>query len=288
MSRILVVDDDRTTRHVLSNVLTTAGFAVTAAKDGVAALAAVRKQPVDLLLTDVWMPRMNGLELLERLRDLSTRPRVIVMTSDDTPETLLETVRRQAFTYLKKPIASVDLLQAVRDVLDSPEPPAIEVVSARPEWVELVVPCRREAVDRIQTVMTQLDTDLAPDLRESIAYAFRELLMNAIEWGGKLDPAQTVRISYLRARRMVLYRIADPGPGFNIENLPHAAIGSQSDDPIAHMQVREEKGIRPGGFGLLSVRDTVDELLYNERRNEVVFVKYLEDGVVTRGAKPGD
>jgi CheY-like chemotaxis protein len=287
MSRILVVDDDRTTRHVLRNVLTAAGFTVSAAKDGVAALAAVRKQPVDLLLTDVWMPRMNGLELLERLGDLSARPRVIVMTSDDTPETLLETVRRQAFTYLKKPIASVDLLRSVHDVLDSPEPPAIEVISARPEWVELVVPCRREAVDHIQTVMTQLDTDLAPDLRESITYAFRELLMNAVEWGGKLDPTQTVRISCLRARRMVLYRIADPGPGFNIENLPHAAIGGPPDDPIAHMQVREEKGIRPGGFGLLSVRDTVDELLYNERRNEVVFVKYLEDGVATRGAKAG-
>jgi CheY-like chemotaxis protein/anti-sigma regulatory factor (Ser/Thr protein kinase) len=282
MSRILVVDDDRTTRHVLTTVLATAGFSVTSAKDGVAALAAVSKQPVDLLLTDVWMPRMNGLELLERLRDMSPRPRVIVMTSDDTPETLLETVRRQAFTYLKKPIASVDLVQSVRDVLASPEPPAIEVISARPEWVELVVPCRREAVDHIQTVMTHLDTDLAPDLREAISYAFRELLMNAIEWGGKLDPRQTVRISYLRARRMVLYRIADPGPGFNIENLPHAAIGGPADDPIAHMQVREKKGIRPGGFGLLSVRDTVDELLYNERRNEVVFVKYLEEGA-TKG-----
>jgi hypothetical protein len=42
------------------------------------------------------------------------------------------------------------------------------------------------------------------------------------------------------------------------------------------MQVREEKGIRPGGFGLLMVRASVDELLYNERRNEVVFVKYLD------------
>ena len=284
MSRILVVEDDRTTRHVLSNVLATAGYTVTVAKDGVAALTAVGKQPVDLLLMDVWMPRMNGLELLERLRDLSTRPRVIVMTSDDTPETLLEAVRRQAFTYLKKPIASVDLLQAVRDVLESPEPPAIEVVSARPEWVELIVPCRREAVDHIQTVMAHLDTDLAPDLRDTITYAFRELLMNAIEWGGRLDPTQTVRISCLRARRMLLYRIADPGPGFNIDNLPHAAIGGSSDDPIAHMQVREEKGIRPGGFGLLSVRDMVDELLYNERRNEVVFVKYLEEGPAKREA----
>ena len=56
-----------------------------------------------------------------------------------------------------------------------------------------------------------------------------------------------------------------------------AAIGQPPGDPIAHMQVREEKGIRPGGFGLLMVRQTADELLYNEKRNEVVFVKYLDE-----------
>ena len=126
----------------------------------------------------------------------------------------------------------------------------------------------------------QLDAELAPDVRESIGYAFRELLLNAVEWGGKLDPSRTVRISCLRAKRMLMYRIADPGPGFNIEDLPHAAIGQPSDDPIAHMEVREAKGIRPGGFGLLMVRASVDELLYNEKRNEVVFVKYL-DGTKT-------
>jgi CheY-like chemotaxis protein/anti-sigma regulatory factor (Ser/Thr protein kinase) len=278
MSRILVVDDDRTTRHVLSKVLTSAGFSVTVAKDGVEALAFLRRRRFDLLLLDVWMPRMTGLDLLERLRTRKVRPRVVVMTSDEAPETLLEAVRQQAFTYVHKPIASLELLHTVREVLQAPDPPAIEVISARPEWVELVVPCRREAVERIQTVMAQLDADLAPEVRESIAYAFRELLMNAIEWGGRLDPARTVRISYLRARRMLLYRIADPGPGFNLDDLPHAAIGGPADDPVAHMHVREAKGIRPGGFGLLMVRGSVDELLYNEKRNEVVFVKYLEEG----------
>jgi anti-sigma regulatory factor (Ser/Thr protein kinase) len=125
--------------------------------------------------------------------------------------------------------------------------------------------------------MARLDTDLAAETRESVAYAFRELLLNAIEWGGKLDPSRTVRISYLRARRMVLYRIADPGPGFNIDDLPHAAVGHAPDAPIAHVDVREAQGLRPGGFGLLMVRSTVDELLYNEKRNEVVFVKYLDE-----------
>jgi anti-sigma regulatory factor (Ser/Thr protein kinase) len=134
--------------------------------------------------------------------------------------------------------------------------------------------------------MAQLDADLATELRESIAYAFRELLLNAIEWGGRLDPARQVRIACLRARRMLMYRIADPGPGFTMEDLPHAAIGQPADNPILHMQVREEKGLRPGGFGLLMVRASVDELLYNEKRNEVVFVKYLDEAGEARNPQP--
>jgi anti-sigma regulatory factor (Ser/Thr protein kinase) len=100
-------------------------------------------------------------------------------------------------------------------------------------------------------------------------------LLNAIEWGGKLDPTRRVRIAYLRAKRMLLYRIADPGSGFRLDELPHAAI-TYPDDPIEHMRVRDEKGLRPGGFGLLLVQAKVDELIYNEARNEVVFVKYLD------------
>jgi anti-sigma regulatory factor (Ser/Thr protein kinase) len=103
------------------------------------------------------------------------------------------------------------------------------------------------------------------------------MLLNAIEWGGQFDPSRKVRVSYLRAKRMLLYRIADPGPGFRLEDLQHAAI-THPGDPIAHMQAREEKGLRPGGFGLLLVSAKVDELLYNEARNEVVFVKYLDPG----------
>jgi anti-sigma regulatory factor (Ser/Thr protein kinase) len=201
------------------------------------------------------------------------------MTSDDAPQTLLEAVREHTFKYVHKPIDPRTLLQTVRAVLEAPDVPPIDVISARPEWVELVVPCTREAVDRIQEVMAQLDAELAADVRESIAYAFRELAMNAIEWGGRLDPSRKVRIACLRSRRMMMYRIADPGSGFKIEDLPHAAIGQPLDQPIVHMQVREEKGIRPGGFGLLMVRANVDELLYNEKRNEVVFVKYLDEAL---------
>ena len=165
---------------------------------------------------------------------------------------------------------------AVKDALANRDATPIEVVSARPDWVELLVPCTREAADRIQSVTAKLDPDLPPDLRDKITYALRELLLNAIEWGGKLDPRHKVRISYLRAKRLVMYRISDPGPGFDIADLPHSAVGQPEGDPITHVLVREEKGMRPGGFGLLTVRASVDELLYNEKRNEVVFIKYLD------------
>jgi CheY-like chemotaxis protein/anti-sigma regulatory factor (Ser/Thr protein kinase) len=276
MNTILIVDDDKVTRHMLRTVLTNAGFSTSVAGDGVEALEALRSTPFDLLLLDVWMPRMNGLDLLAELRAIDARPRVIVMTSDEAPETLLKVVREQAFRYVHKPVQAVQLLDTVREVLAASHAPAVEVISARPDWVELVVPCTREAAGHIESVMTQLDAGLAPEVRASIGYAFRELLLNAVEWGGRLDPSRTVRIACLRAKRMVLYRIADPGPGFTIEDLPHAAV-SHPDDPIAHMEVREAKGLRPGGFGLLTVRASVDELLYNEKRNEVVFVKYLDD-----------
>ena len=79
--------------------------------------------------------------------------------------------------------------------------------------------------DRIQQFVMQLDTDLPEPVRESVAQAFRELMTNAIEWGGKLDPQRKVRISCVRAKRMLLYRIADPGEGFDIDQA--AACGDQ-------------------------------------------------------------
>ena len=277
MTSILVVDDDRTSRHLTESILKREGWRVTGAKDGVEALKLLKTRRFTLMLLDVWMPRMNGLELLEKLRNKKDRPRVVVMTSDDAPATLLQAVREQAFRYVHKPVEPEILVDTVHETIAAPEIPPIEVVSARQDWVELVVPCSKSAVKRLQGVMAHLEGDLSPDVRASIGYAFTELMLNAVEWGGKLDPSRTVRISCLRAKRMILYRIADPGPGFNIENLPHAAVGQPPDDPIAHVDVREAQGLRPGGFGLLTVRSSVDELLYNEKRNEVVFVKYLDE-----------
>jgi CheY-like chemotaxis protein len=278
MTRILVADDDRTTRLLLSETLRAQKYTVVAVEDGATTLKKLKGSKFDLALLDVWMPKMNGLEVLAKLRNAKTRPKVIVMTSDDTPQTLLSAIREEAYTYVAKPIDPQALVILVKETLAKKSAQgSIEVVSASPSWVELVVPCSLEEAERIEAFMAHLKTGLSEDVRRSVGQAFHELLLNAVEWGGKLDPNRKVRISYLRARRMLMYRIADPGPGFKFADLDHAAISHQADEPTKHDKIREDKGLRPGGFGLLLTQANVDELLYNEKQNEVVFVKYLED-----------
>jgi CheY-like chemotaxis protein len=277
MPTILVAEDEPALLEIICDVLSEAGHSVLTARDGAEALEQLERAPVDLLVTDIRMPRMDGIELLSQLHKLPQRPRVIVLTSDGAPETVLRAIREQALAYLTKPVQALRLVSTVEEVLKAP-PPAhpIEVLSAEPHWVELLVPCERAAADRIQGFLKHLDADLNDDVRESVGHVFRELLLNAIEWGGRLDPSRKVRISYLRAKRMLLYRISDPGPGFSLEDLNHAAIANAPDRPVEHARVREQKGLRPGGLGLLIAQAMADELLYNERRNEVVFVKYLQ------------
>lgn len=151
----------------------------------------------------------------------------------------------------------------------------IEVVSLLPEWVELRVPSDLTVISPLQELVTQLEAGLSPEVSEAISRAFREMLCNAIEYGGHLDPAAQVEVRLMRLEHAFICRIKDPGHGFDPCTLDHAAINNPNDNPVRHAAVREEKGLRGGGFGILLVSQLVDELVYNDRHNEVQFVKYL-------------
>ena len=86
-----------------------------------------------------------------------------------------------------------------------------------------------------------------------------------MEHGGHFDPRQYVEISFVRMRRAVVCRVKDPGEGFSLKGLRHAAVNSPPGDLLSHLAVREAQGLRPGGFGLLMAKKLVDELIYSER-----------------------
>ena len=150
-----------------------------------------------------------------------------------------------------EPITAAELRATVTDVLHGCPAVGIEIVSAVPEWVELRVPCDLRAIPPLQKLLAQLGDDLPQEIGEAISYAFREMLSNALEYGGRLDPAERVEIKFVRLKRAVICQIKDPGDGFDPARLRHAAINNPNDDPLRHASVRDEKGLRAGGFGIL-------------------------------------
>ncbi|OGK88159.1 MAG: hypothetical protein A2X51_11985 [Candidatus Rokubacteria bacterium GWC2_70_24] len=103
MGRVLVADDEDGLRWVLERGFRSAGYDVTAVKDGTAALREAEAQPFDLVIVDVRMPGMDGLTLLGHLRTLRPEAQVVIMTAHGTMETAIQAMQRGAYDYLAKP-----------------------------------------------------------------------------------------------------------------------------------------------------------------------------------------
>jgi len=275
---ILIAEDDAAARSGLAQLIANAGYTVTTAADGREALEQVERTQPGVVLLDIWMPHLNGLQVLSELKARPSRPRVIVMTADDTPETVLLSLRQDAYQFISKPIELQPLLNLLGGVKEAPavEPaPSIVVLSARAGWVELLLPCTQEVADRIEGYVASLETDLPDDIRASVGMVFKELLLDAMGGEGHFDQQHRVRIACLRAKRMLMFRIADAGYGFRASDIggsnDTAGPGQRQDQPAADTAAAPT--LRPG---LLLARELADELLINERRDEVVFVKYLD------------
>jgi len=151
---------------------------------------------------------------------------------------------------------------------------AIQVLSASPTWISLAVPCRLHHVDAVLDLLEPHDAPLDQRRHDELCTAVREMLMNAIEHGGDNNPDRLVHLSCIVTSDRVLVHIQDPGDGFTGRDLSHAAVANpENGNQIEHLEVREQKGIRPGGFGILMARSLVDDLVYNEKGNEVLLVK---------------
>src|SRR5258708_30705050 len=113
---IALVDDDRNILTSVAMTLESEGFTVRAFSDGAEALRGMAAQPVDLAILDIKMPRMDGLELLERLRKQGDLP-VIFLTSKDHEVDELMSLRLSADDYIKKPFSQRLLIERIRALL---------------------------------------------------------------------------------------------------------------------------------------------------------------------------
>jgi response regulator RpfG family c-di-GMP phosphodiesterase len=147
---LLVVDDEPAIRDLLSRALEEQGYRVTAREDGASALEALRRQEVAVLLTDLRMPGMTGLELIREAKRLRPRLGSVVMTAFASVDTALEALRQGADDYLTKPFALADVRRIVDRVLQT------QSLIQRDD--EALLSARREAEDlRLRSVQTERD-----------------------------------------------------------------------------------------------------------------------------------
>ncbi len=263
-----------TVRALFESATAAGDVALTEATTPAAATKLLEGRPFDLIVLAA-LAADTAIGHLKAFRGARGDAKVIVISADAAAEAVLAAIREHAFAYFHRPFAPADVGDAVAQALGVRDwQDGIEVLSARPEWVSLRLRCQRLTADRVLRFLSELRVDLTPEDRASMGAAVREILLNAIEHGGGLDPHRRVQISRIRAAGLILYHVQDPGPGFSPDALPHAAVSNPVDDPMAHLKHRKERGLRPGGFGILVARGLVDELLYSESGNEAVLIKY--------------
>lgn len=118
MTQIMVVDDDQYLREGIAEALGRAGFSVTLATDGETALGLMAQQKFDLVLLDLVMPGLSGLEVMRRLREKFPRLPVIMLSAFATVENAVEAMRQGAQDYVTKPFRVDTLLASVRRTLE--------------------------------------------------------------------------------------------------------------------------------------------------------------------------
>jgi CheY-like chemotaxis protein len=290
MSRILVAEDSPTQALQIRLMLEDAGFEVELCADGLEVLRAIRRQPFDLVVTDLKMAEMDGLELVDALRREQPTVPVIVVSETDSAESAVEAFYRGAASYVPKANLDRDLVDTIDEVLD------LANTQRHQDWIlECLTQTEFQFVldnnpDRIPPLIAYLQQNLRrlklcdENGLIRIAVAINEALTNAI-YHGNLEVGSELRdedeegffelISQRRNQRPycdrrvyfsaresgaeAVYVVRDEGAGFDPGSLP---------DPTAPDNIT-----KASGRGLLLIRAFMDKVAHNPRGNQITMVK---------------
>lgn len=290
MATILIVDDSQVDRRMAGKPLETAGYRVVFAENGRAALEVIAAESLDVVVTDMVMPEVDGLELVKQIKLKHRSLPVIVMTAHGSEEVAVKALQIGAASYVPKKNVARDLEDTVRAVMSvSSAKRAEQAILDSLTSVEMHFVLKNETaairplIAHMQMQLRQMQVCDDNDIVR-VSTALQEALVNAIEHGNlEIDSAlrenrdggygklvkqraeqepfchRRVRIVTKMTREVAEWSICDEGPGYNPDLLPDPR------DP-ANLQ-------KVSGRGLLLIRTFMDEVSFNETANEIRMVK---------------
>jgi CheY-like chemotaxis protein len=293
LARALVVDDSPTQALEMRMRLVRSGFEVEIAHSGADALAALQRAMPDIVLTDLVMPEMDGLQLTRKIRGAHPGLPVVLLTAHGSEEVAAEALKQGAAGYVPKKFLDRDLPRTLENVL----------AIARSNRVrDQMLQCMTQSESRyvldndptlVPTLVNRLQENLSrlrlcgENARLRVGMALREALLNAIEHGNlecsselrardddsyhKLTQERRrqspfadrrVHVTVRETREDAQYVIVDEGPGFDPSKLP---------DPTDPANLE-----KPSGRGLLLIRSFMDHVSFNESGNQITLIKRRE------------
>jgi CheY-like chemotaxis protein/anti-sigma regulatory factor (Ser/Thr protein kinase) len=290
MARIFVVDDSRTQAQQVKLMLEDAGHAVEVAANGREGFEGMDRVNPDLVLTDLHMPEMDGLQLVEAVRGKYPSVPVILMTAFGSEEIAIEALRKGASSYVPKKNLEQDLIDTVAQVLSVADAGREHqrlleclmqteshlILDNDPTLVPPLIGHLRDSVNRMQlcdeTGIIRLTVALTEAVNNAIVHGNLEVPSGLRE---KDDRAYLSLIQERRGQRpyrerrvhvltketptQATYVVRDEGPGFNSADLPDPT------DPANLESV--------SGRGLFLIRTFMDKVHHNEKGNEITMVK---------------
>jgi len=286
--RILLVEDDAAVRGILVEVLRHYGYEPQEAADGRQAIELFSRRPAEIVITDVRMPGIDGLEVLAHIKKIAPETCIVIMTGYGGEDTAIQAIRNGASNYFKKPINIPEFIYAIgvlADLVRSRRDHCFDPRLLERESRTVRIGNDLEAIYPVIRELTATAAALSFDV-ESLRIALLEAITNAIEHGnlgisleekraamrdGRLRELytqraaaapwrdRTVRIEYELTPARVSYRITDEGQGFDWRSLHDFA------DP--------EHLFSGSGRGIVVMRLSMDEVLFNDRGNEITLIK---------------
>jgi CheY-like chemotaxis protein len=292
--RILVVDDEESIRKLLQKCLAGEGYKIDTAPDGQAGLEKTLQKEYSLVITDVMMPRLGGLDFLKNVRVSRPTLPVVIITGFATTDITIQALKLGAVDFITKPFKLSEIFFTVKRILD---------IQGREKELQGVFrqvvhsskvfecPCQDLDIDAVLSVIVK-DLDDLGFCTESesmkISLAIREAIDNAVEHGNLEMPSghkhkeyminpqafqrwkvqrlsdpqyggKRIRVDFSCSGDRMEVRVRDEGPGFDSSNLPRTVDKVEQMDSSLH------------GYRLMLL--SMDEVRYNDTGNEVTLVK---------------
>jgi CheY-like chemotaxis protein len=292
MTKVLVVDDSAVDRLLVGNILEKEGYAVTFASDGQQALSILAEHRFDVVVSDLQMPIVDGLQLVSQIRSEFPHTPVILVTGQGSEEIAASALRCGAASYVPKRTIQSDLVSTIQTVLSATIPESeceslrgilVEsvshyVIGYEPEAPKALIShlqrCLNLTCINSETEKIRIATALAEALANAIDHGNLELDSNLREENislydqtgrerSQVEPYCRRRV-YVTAKlepNRATFIIRDDGPGFQPDALPDPT------DP--------ENLCKPCGRGVLLIRTFMDEVTFNPLGNEITMVKYF-------------